>query len=112
MIGHILKMLWQERKKYAGVLMEQVLIFIILMVSMVALFGAIDKYREPGLLNTDDVVVFGYMLHGGGNNNWDDAQEMLQGMNVIIEKIEEGTVRGGYNPKQRIGSLSTFGYIL
>ena len=45
MIGHILKMLWQERKKYAGVLMEQVLIFIILMVSMVALFGAIDKYR-------------------------------------------------------------------
>ena len=89
MIGHILKMLWQERKKYAGVLMEQVLLFIILMVSMVALFGAIDKYREPGLLNTDDVVVFGYLLHGGGNNNWDDAQEMLQGMNVIIEKLRK-----------------------
>ncbi|MFR7809037.1 MAG: hypothetical protein ACLU4N_07045 [Butyricimonas faecihominis] len=41
------------------------------------------------MLNTDDVVVFGYMLHGGGNNNWDDAQEMLQGMNVIIEKLRK-----------------------
>ena len=51
MIGHVLKMLWQERRKYAGVLMEQMLIFVILMVSMVALFETIDKYREPGLLN-------------------------------------------------------------
>ena len=89
MIGHILKMLWQERKKYAGVLMEQVLIFIILMVSMVALFGAIDKYREPGLLNTDDVVVFGYMLHGGGNGSQDDMRDVGQGMNIIIEKLRK-----------------------
>ena len=89
MIGHILKMLWQERKKYAGVLMEQVLIFIILMVSMVALFGAIDKYREPGLLNTDDVVVFGYMLHGGGNGSQDDMRDVGQGMNIIIDNIFE-----------------------
>ena len=29
MIGHVLKMLWQERRKYAGVLMEQMLIFVI-----------------------------------------------------------------------------------
>ena len=92
MIGHILKMLWQERKKYAGVLMEQVLIFIILMVSMVALFGAIDKYREPGLLNTDDVVVFGYMLHGGGNGSQDDMRDVGQGMNIIIENMFFGIV--------------------
>ena len=54
-------MLWQERRKYAGVLMEQMLIFVILMVSMVALFEAINKYQEPGLLNTDNTI-FGYML--------------------------------------------------
>ena len=87
MIGHVLKMLWQERRKYAGVLMEQMLIFIILMVSMVALFGAIDKYREPGLLNTDDVVFIGYMLHGGGNGSLEDTREVEQGMNIIIEKL-------------------------
>ena len=69
MIGHVLKMLWQERRKYAGVLMEQMLIFVILMVSMVALFETIDKYREPGLLNTDNTMIFGYMLHGGGNGS-------------------------------------------
>ena len=89
MIGHVLKMLWQERRKYAGVLMEQMLIFIILMVSMVALFGAIDKYREPGLLNTDDVVFFGYMLHGGGNGSLEDTREVEQGMNIIIEKLRK-----------------------
>lgn len=89
MIGHILKMLWQERKKYAGVLMEQVLIFIILMVSMVALFEAINKYREPGLLNTDNVMMFGYMLHGGGNGSQDDMRDMGRKMDIIIEKLRK-----------------------
>ena len=36
MIGLVLKMLWQERRKYAGVLMEQMLILVILMESMLA----------------------------------------------------------------------------
>ena len=89
MIGHILKMLWQERKKYAGVLMEQMLIFVILMVSMVALFETIDKYREPGLLNTDNTMIFGYMLHGGGNGSPYDMRDVGQGMNIIIEKLKK-----------------------
>lgn len=89
MIGHILKMLWQERKKYAGVLMEQVLIFIILMVSMVALFEAINKYQEPGLLNTDNVMMFGYMLHGGGHGNQDDIRDVGWKMDIIIEKLRK-----------------------
>ena len=89
MIGHVLKMLWQERRKYAGVLMEQMLIFVILMVSMVALFETIDKYREPGLLNTDNTMIFGYMLHGGGNGSPYDMRDVGQGMNIIIEKLKK-----------------------
>ena len=89
MIDHVLKMLWQGRRKYAGVLMEQMLIFIILMVSMAALFEAINKYREPGLLNTDNAMIFGYMLHGGGNGSLDDIREVGRGMDIIIEKLRK-----------------------
>ena len=89
MIGHVLKMLWQGRRKYAGVLMEQMLIFIILMVSMAALFEAINKYREPGLLNTDNAMIFGYMLHGGGNGSLDDMRELGRGIDIVIEKLRK-----------------------
>ena len=87
MIGHVLKMLWQGRRKYAGVLMEQMLIFIILMVSMAALFEAINKYREPGLLNTDNAMIFGYMLHGGGNGSLDDMRELGRGIDLSLIHI-------------------------
>ena len=32
MIKHIFKILWNERKKYSGLLVEQILVFIILLV--------------------------------------------------------------------------------
>ena len=92
MIRHILKILWYNRRKYTGVLIEQVLIFIILMVSLVSLFEAISKYREPGLLNTDNVILFGYMLHGGGGGQGmsrEEQSEVARCMDVIIEKMRK-----------------------
>lgn len=90
MIRHILRMLWHNRRKYTGVLVEQVLIFIILMVSMVSLLEAISKYRAPGLLNTDNVVVFGYMLNVDSYNmSREEQREISSGMDVIIEKLRQ-----------------------
>ena len=92
MIGHVVKMLWYNRRKYSGVLIEQVLIFIILLVSMISLLEAICKYREPGLINTDNVMIFGYMLHGGGGGlgmSMEEQREVACTMEVIADKLRE-----------------------
>lgn len=92
MIGQVFKMFWYDRKKYVGVLLEQVLIFVILLMSVVSLFEAISKYREPGLINTDDVVITGHMLHGGGSGRGlteEEYQKVVRGMDVIIEKMRK-----------------------
>lgn len=90
MIGHVLNMLWQDRRKYAGVVLEQVLIFIVLMVSLVSVSDAVKKYNDPGLLASKNRVVFGYMLFNWGNGLSDEEQRgVSKNMDVIVEYLKK-----------------------
>lgn len=61
MIKYLFVFLWNSRKKFIGILLEQALVFIVLMVCMISLFDMLRQYREPGLLDTENVVLFGFM---------------------------------------------------
>lgn len=85
-------------KRYLGIYIEQTLVFIILMISMVSLAITVDKYNEPGLLNTDQVINFGYMATDFGSP---DLKNVFHSTDVIIENLRKTknvkAISEGYN---------------
>ena len=72
-----------------GIGIEQVLIFIVLMVCMVSVVTAIKQYREPGLLNVDNRVGFGYMLLDYGEKLDKKERNVLRRkMEVVLENLQ------------------------
>ncbi len=62
MIRNILKIIWNNWKAYFGILVEQTVVFTILMLCVVSVGMAIKRYHEPGVLDTESTVCFGYMV--------------------------------------------------
>lgn len=83
MIRQILKMLFNQRQRYMGIFIEQVMIFIVLMLCFVSVGEAWKQYRQPGMLDTDNTVVLGFMNNGGGGEN------MPENMRVICENLRK-----------------------
>ena len=52
MIAHILKLIWNQRKHYTGIFIEQVLVFIILTICILSFSEKVRLYLSPGNLNT------------------------------------------------------------
>lgn len=109
MIKHIFKIIWNEHKKYFGLFLEQTLVFIILLVSIISIFDAIKKYTEPGLLNTENQVIIGYILKNNGQHlNLIEQQHISESMNVILDNlrrepfVEAITESFGFTPYMRM----------
>jgi ABC-type lipoprotein release transport system permease subunit len=83
---HILKMIWNQRRSYYGVFLEQVLVTLILMLSVVSVFEAYKKYNMPGMLNVENTYYAGQMFENGVP--WSEIENMYRTMNVIIENIK------------------------
>ena len=62
MIKYLFVFLWNSRKKFTGILLEQALVFIVLMVCLTSLFDMLRQNKEPGLLDTENVALFGFMV--------------------------------------------------
>ena len=62
MIRHVFKIVWNSWKIFCGIFIEQAVVFVVLMLVVVSVFGILSKIYSPGLLNTDNTVSFGYML--------------------------------------------------
>ena len=84
---------------------------IILLVSVVAIFDAVKKYTEPGLLNIENRFVFGYMLKNNGRNlNLKEQQDIAESMDVILDNlrrepfVEAITESFGFTPYMRMDS--------
>jgi ABC-type antimicrobial peptide transport system permease subunit len=88
MIGHLLKLLWNKKRSYYGIFIEQVLVSIILMFCMVSLIDAVKKYHSPGLLDTDNTLLIGYMFQGGDGTP-DIYNDAAQSMGVIIDNLRK-----------------------
>lgn len=84
MLKHQFKIIWNDRKRFFGIFIEQILVFIILMISIVSISIAVDKYNEPGLLETDDVIFFGY---SSSDYNNPELDEISRKMDEIVERL-------------------------
>jgi hypothetical protein len=85
MIACMLKMLWNRRRNYYGIFVEQLLVAIILMLSIVSLSEAVKKYTIPGMLHVKNTVFIGYMFNRA--NQPEENPE--QNMKTITENIKK-----------------------
>jgi ABC-type antimicrobial peptide transport system permease subunit len=87
MIKHILKILWNQKRDYYGIFIEQFLVTIILILSVVSVSESIKKYRSPGLLDVENTFTIGYMFGEGVQPEIRERTE--QSMDVIIENLKK-----------------------
>ena len=78
---------WQRWRAFGWIYLEQALVFIILMLCTVAVGRKVREYNTPGMLDTEQVVNFGYMF---APNYWGDQQtqwKMRSQMNKLTEEL-------------------------
>ena len=103
MIRNILKMIWNNWKAYVGILAEQTVVFVILMLCVVSMVMAIKRYHEPGVLDTKNTVCFGYMI-SKMDSETEKAGTVLHSVVGNLEKlpyVEEITWSLGMIPYMR-----------
>jgi ABC-type antimicrobial peptide transport system permease subunit len=61
MIKQIFKILWNQKRQFWGITIEQIVVFIVLMLCVTSLLLIIKQYKKPGILDTENVMVIGYM---------------------------------------------------
>ena len=64
MLVHIFKIIFNEKKRYIYVFVEQIFIFIILMLSIVSFSSFYKKYNKAGRLDTENVLMLGFTQRG------------------------------------------------
>jgi hypothetical protein len=84
---HILKMLWNQKHNYYRVFIEQMLVTVILMLSIVSLSEAVEKYKTPGMLDVEHTFFVGQMSEN--DVPWEDIENTYRSMDVIIENIKK-----------------------
>lgn len=87
MIEHIIKLIWNQKKKHLAIMLEHMLVFAILMICLVSLFEAAAKYRSPGLLDCKHTIYAGYMVHDGFTEQ--NLTQIGSTMDNIIERLKK-----------------------
>ncbi len=87
MIRHILKMLWNQQRSFAGIFIEQVLVFIVLMLCAVSVADKIREYNTPGMLDTQGTMLFGYMFRNDQPRTRQEGEQVLQQMNTVAANL-------------------------
>ena len=87
MLKHIFIMLWNQKKKYTALVFEQVLVFIAVILSLTIAFDTVKSARTPGMLETDNVMCFGYVIGGGFNGK--EFRHSVQAMDAVKDKLEK-----------------------
>ena len=112
MIRNLLKVLWNDRKSYLGIFVEQVVVFVVLMVGVVSVVTVFKQYCAPGMLDTENTVGFGYMLSntssGTENLKWEDMKAIAETVVANIKElpyVEEVTWSCGMIPYMRSQAL-------
>lgn len=87
MIKYLLTFLWNSKRHFAGIFIEQMLVFIVLMICLVSLFDMLEKYYEPGLPDTENVVSLGYMAER--SLEMSKREELNRSLDAILENMRQ-----------------------
>ena len=85
MLGYRCKLIWNNRKRFWGIFLEQALVFIVLTSCGVSLLSALAKYRTPGMLDTRGVMLFGYTTVDPSAN---DLKEVAESMDAVVHDLK------------------------
>ncbi|MGL5683362.1 MAG: ABC transporter permease [Marinifilaceae bacterium] len=88
MVKHTFKILWNGRSHFISIFIEQLLVFIILMLCVVSVSESIYQYSRPGLPDTEDVVSFGYMYRQGQLDKA-SKEQLAQSMDAITSVLKQ-----------------------
>jgi ABC-type antimicrobial peptide transport system permease subunit len=78
-----------KNQGFIGIYIEQALVFIALMICGVSIFKKVELYRMPGMLDTDNTLIFGYAASAQNENfNWDDVKNAMSNMKAINEELK------------------------
>jgi hypothetical protein len=99
MIKYILKMLWAQKRDYSGIFVEQGIVAFILMLSVVSVSDAIQKYQSPGMLDVENTICVGHMFQRDVLP--EEMSIIQQSENVILGHLKKlpyvEAVSTGYN---------------
>lgn len=86
MIVHVLKMFWNDWRAYVGIVTEQGVVFVILMLCVVSVSVAFKRYIDPGVLDTSHTVCFGYMV-ARMDEQTVETETVIRGVVENLEKL-------------------------
>ena len=75
-------MIWNRKKSYWGICIEQIFVFIVLSFCLVTAAGLLSKVYTPGALNIDNVIVIAIP------NDYSD-KELMQKANALVANIKQ-----------------------
>lgn len=88
MLRNMIILIWNDRKRFAGIFIEQILVFIVCMLCLVSIAFAVHKYNEPGILDTENVISVGYSVI---NKNVDNLNDISCDFDQLLEKLSRNT---------------------
>ena len=116
MIVHIFTLFWNQKRKYGGMFVEQVVVFIVLLFCFVNSGKTLSRYYTPGMLDTENVLCFGTESKLDGDSlTPEETEKMMRGLcerlrkHSVVETVSECAffvpyVRPeGMNPKDSLG---------
>jgi ABC-type antimicrobial peptide transport system permease subunit len=87
MIGHIFKLIWIEKKSFCGIFIEQAMVVCILMFCMIRLAVTVQKYTDPGLLDTHSTFAFNVAV--AQNLPQEIQSDIYQNMAAIVGNLRK-----------------------
>lgn len=86
MIKQILKILWNDKKHFGGILLEQGIVFIVLVICIFSILKKNQQYNTPGNLAINNMVMLTYM-HTKGHGNQYEIYMTGKKFRVIMDNI-------------------------
>ena len=84
MLRNMLVLIWNDRKRFIGIVIGQTLVFIVCMICLVSISFAVHKYNEPGILDTENVISVSYSVI---DKSADDLSDISRDFDQLVETL-------------------------
>jgi len=85
MVKHILKLIWNRRRNFVWIYIEQVLVFVVLFICFVVIGARLEYYLAPENLDVENMVSIGIMADKTSDI---DTQDFSEKRNAFLNKVE------------------------
>lgn len=98
---HLLKLMWNRRRDYVWIFIEQLLVFVVLFYCFTQIYSKLEQYFDPGNLDSENVYALAIIPDEQEFETDDDWDEFQGKRNNIMNKMQNSpyveTVHRGNN---------------